>query len=233
MNSKTKMWLTLGIGLIIIAVTLVLFLVGFSGAEKTNIHWLALAFMLVSELMLIAGSLLLPVYIQAFSAAMFRAGVISTLIIYCIITALLAVFANRFFAGNLSAFISTQVIVLGVVAVIIISLIMNASNVKAADEQLGSGASLKNSENIAFSLKSNTSYQEFAGMLGMLYEELKYSDKATSIAELDQTINSSVIELSEELNNDPEITKEMIEEKVNQIILNIKERNRAVMQLKK
>ncbi len=231
MSSKVKMWLTLVIGLIIIAITLVLFLLGFSDTEKTALNWLAMSFMLISEVLLIAGLMLLPVYIKNTSGTFASSGVYSTLFGYWLITAILAIFAKAFFNDNVRSFISTQLIVLGSAAIIIIVLFMTASNVKRDDDRITKGAVLlKNSENIAFSLMSNTEYQQFTGILGKLYEEFKYSNKNTEIADTDQQVYSAMSELAEELNKD-EVDNRDIEKKVNSIILHLKERNRAVTQI--
>lgn len=127
MYIKAKIFLTLGIGLAIIAITLVLFLVGFSYTEKTAVDWLAMSFVLVSEVLLITGLVLLPVYKTKIKAALVSSGVYSALFAYWLTTALLAIFAKDF---NIRAFISTQIIALGIVAIIIMALFISAFNVK-------------------------------------------------------------------------------------------------------
>lgn len=232
MNGKMKIFLTLGIGLIIIAVTLVLFLIGFNGIEKTTLNWLAMTFLLISEVMLIAGLLLSPLYIKTMNAVLITSGVYSTLFAYWIITACLAIFAKVFFADNLRAFISTQLIVFGIVAIVIIALFISAANVKSDDDKIKNRAViLKNSENIAFSLASNPQYRQFKNILDRLYEELKYSDNNAEIADLDQLVFSAMNELAEKLNK-VEVDNEDIEKKINSIILHVKERNRAAIQIR-
>ena len=126
MPDKMKMLLILGIGIIIIAVTLVIFLIGFSSGEKTTLHWLSLLFVLISEVALIGGLILMRVRIETLNATLLKAGITSTLFIYFVITVLLAVF-KPLFAGNLNAFITIQVTMIGIAAAAIMALLISAS----------------------------------------------------------------------------------------------------------
>lgn len=125
MANNRNVVLLLSIGAIIIAVTLVIFLVGISGGEKTTLHWLSLLFVLISEAALIGGLIFMTVRIDTLNTTLLKAGVSSTLFIYFIITVLLAIF-KPLYAAHLNAFITTQVTVAGIAAVIIIALFISA-----------------------------------------------------------------------------------------------------------
>lgn len=126
MPDKMKMLLTLAIGIIIIAVTLVIFLVGFSIGEKTTLHWLSMLFVLISEVALIGGLIFMSIRVERLNETLLKAGITSTLFIYFVITVLLAVF-KPLFAGNLNAFITIQVTMIGIAAAAIMALLISAS----------------------------------------------------------------------------------------------------------
>jgi len=132
MNNKTKIALTTSIGLIIIAVTLVQFFIGFSNdnvvpsSEQLTIKWLALTFMLLSEIALTASLVLLMMPVKELNETLLKAGILPILFGYFALTVLLAVFRS-FFTDHVSAYISTQITILGIVAVIIIAVIISSS----------------------------------------------------------------------------------------------------------
>ncbi len=126
MNHKMKMFLTLGIGLIIIAITLILYFVGFSSTEKTTLSWVAFLFVLIAEIALICGLILMNFRIKSLNETLLKAGILSSLSIYFVITVLLTIFKG-FFAQHMGAFITTQVAVCGIVAIVVMALLISAS----------------------------------------------------------------------------------------------------------
>lgn len=124
MNNKIKM--VLGIGSIIIAVTLVWFLIGFSPAEKTTLDWIALLFMLIAEVSFIIGLIILTNRIEALNSIMLKSGIISTLSVYLIATILLAL-CRTFFDQRINAFVSAEITIGGIAAIIIMTLVLSSS----------------------------------------------------------------------------------------------------------
>lgn len=126
MTDRTKVWLILGIGLIMVAITLVLFLLGFSGGEKGTLHWISLLFILIAEAALIAGLVLMTNRSTTLNSTLLKAGLMSTFSLYLIITVLLAVF-NPLFGESINAFVTTQVTICGIAAIVVIALVISAS----------------------------------------------------------------------------------------------------------
>lgn len=225
MDNKMKMFLTLGAGLIIIILTVVLFS---PGQEKTDLDWIALTSVLISEIALISSFVFMSVHVEKMNSILLKAGFISTSFIYFCITVILAVIREAF-TQNVNGFLNIQLILVGITAIIAIALIISGSNKEVNHEN--DSLLLKNSEMLAFSLRSNHQYRTHEDLLNKLYEEIKYSDKTETVQELDQTINQELISLSAVLKNNP-ASKDEIEEAIQTILLHLKERNMAALKLK-
>lgn len=233
MKHQHKLLLNGLIGLIVIIITLVVFFVGFSvNAPKQTIDYLALLFVLISEIALFGVTLVLIAHKDAGDKLFVHSGVMSILVIYWLITTALSIFVNSFFKGNAFGFITIQVIIMGVAAIILISLFLAASNIHDKNARaLGAGMILQECENIIFSLLNNPQYQKIAGQLNQLYEELKYSEHSTCLPEQEIEIRLKINELSDRIKAAP-LEETVITEAVNKIMVLIKVRNMAVKQSK-
>lgn len=232
MGNNAKTAPSLIIGSIIIAVTLVIFFVGFSAGEKTALHWLSLTFVLIAEVALTAGLVVMPLNQPGSSANLVKMGVLTTLVIYFVAAVVLALLAGSVFADNKNGFITTNIVVIGVAATVIIALQVSASSLTGKEGQdPGSDDVLKNSMIKVFSLKSNPDYQEYTPVLDRLYDEFQYRDQHRSLASIDQNIEADVLELADYLSSAGDKRNgQEVEARTSRIIAKIKERNMRLKQ---
>lgn len=228
MDKRSKVFSNIAIGVIVIIITLVLFFVGFEKVEKTNLDYLALMFILVSEVALFTGLILLIINEAPMSSIIIRSGVISTLSIYWLLTIITYLVYKNAYKDSLGGFIAIQVILMALAAIISISLFMSASNVHASNIKIESSRILlQDSENIVFNLKNQKAYALHKDSLDRLYETIKYSDKVASDSNMDERIKEHIVNLSNNLKENHE-DKEAMNECIENIITLVKERNMAV-----
>lgn len=182
MSDKVKTFANIGIGLTIFIVTLVLFFLGYTSHPKESIDWLALIFVLVSEIALFGGTTVILIRKYTNSQMLLISGIISILFIYWISASILSIFSNNIFQNNVRGFATTQIILLAIALIISISLYAAVINVKEHDAKLKDfRLIMSDCESLAFSLKSNTSFSAYSSLMNKIYEEIKYSDKTKSI----------------------------------------------------
>ncbi|WP_411677498.1 hypothetical protein [Caproicibacter sp.] len=157
--SKTARYILLALACIVLFVTLIVFFVGFGFSQKSLIDYVALTFVLISEVSFFIGTA--PANKTNKNKLPLTAGVSTTLGIYWLTSILVSVFYKPLFGVGLNGLITTQVIVmaLAAVAVIGISLASSALSGKSSNESI-----LQKSENIVFILindkcKMNDSHQ--------------------------------------------------------------------------
>lgn len=232
MSHKASSLATLGIGLIVFIITLVIFLLGYTNHSKETIDWLGLIFILISEIALFGGATIILEKKYPSSQMLLVSGIISILSIYWIATSILSVFNQNIFGSNIRGFATTQIIILAVASIISIALYAIGMNVHEQDSKLNySRLIMKDCESLAFTLKSNVNFSEYSSLLNNIYEEIKYSDKTKSI-ENEETIYNKIEYLKELLSNTEVKPKlEDISPIVDEIVLLIKERNLSVLRL--
>lgn len=228
MDKRSKVFSNISIGVIAIIITLVLFFVGFEKVEKNSLDYLALMFILVSEVALFAGLILLIINEAPMSSIIIRSGVISTLSIYWLLTIITYLVYKNAYKDSIGGFVAVQLILMALAAIISISLFMAASNVHASNIKIESRRILlQESENIIFNLKNQKTYVLYKNSLDRLYETIKYSDKVASDSTIDEGIKTKIVNLSNNLKENHE-DKEAINECIEDIITLVKERNMAV-----
>ncbi len=228
MDKRSKVFSNISIGVIVIIITLVLFFVGFEKVEKNSLDYLALMFILVSEVALFAGLILLIINEAPMSSIIIRSGVISTLSIYWLLTIITYLVYKNAYKDSIGGFVAVQLILMALAAIISISLFMAASNVHASNIKIESRRILlQESENIIFNLKNQKTYVLYKNSLDRLYETIKYSDKVASDSTIDEGIKTKIVNLSNNLKENHE-DKEAINECIEDIITLVKERNMAV-----
>lgn len=233
METSKRLVANITICLIILAITLVFFFVGFSQNERTIFDYTGLVFVLISECALFTGLILLSINNTYMKTAFVRAGMITTLSGYWILTTLIFLCFKRIFTDNLGAFITTQIIIMGIAAIICISLFVASSNVQSSSkENVNRRDWLQNGENIIFSLKNDIKFQPYRQYLDELYETLRSSDKIATDIALDKEINNEIIILSDYLKNE-EVKEITMEQYADKIISMIKERNMLTLQSKR
>lgn len=232
MSRKVRTLSTLGIGLIVFIVTLIVFLLGYINHSKEGIDWLGLIFVLISEIALFGGTTVILSKNYSSSRMLLVSGIISTLSIYWIVTSVLSVFSNNIFGNNIRGFATTQIIILAIALIISIALYATGINVHENDSKVKySGLIMKDCESLAFSLKSNSSFSAYSSLLNKIYEEIKYSDKTKSV-ENEEIIYNRIQYLKELLSdNENKPNVEDISTIVDEIVLLIKERNLSVLRL--
>ncbi len=232
MKKNKRLVANIIICLIIATVTLVTFFVGFSKGERTSFDYTSLLFVMISEFALFAGLILLSINRTYMKTALIRSGIITTLSGYWILTTLISLFLKRIFNDNLGSFITVQIIIMSITAIISITLFIVSSNVQSSNNNISKQNYLQDGENIAFSLKSNVEFQSYIKHLEKLYETLKYSDKISINAALDKEINNKITVLSGYL-NDKEMKEVEVKQYIDHIISMIKERNMITLQAKR
>ena len=232
MKKNKRLVANIIICLIIATVTLVTFFVGFSKGERTSFDYTSLLFVMISEFALFAGLILLSINRTYMKTALIRSGIITTLSGYWIVTTLVSLFLKGVFNDNLGGFITVQIIIMSITAIISITLFIVSSNVQSSNNNISKQNYLQDGENIAFSLKSNVEFQSYIKHLDELYETLKYSDKISINAALDKEINNKITVLSGYL-NDKEMKEVEVKQYIDHIISMIKERNMITLQAKR
>lgn len=232
MSGKVRTLACAGIGLVVFLVTLVVFFLGFTNHQKEAIDLLALTFVLISEIAFFGSTTVLLARKFRGSQTLLVSGIISTLFIYWITSTLLSIFSGNIFKDNVRGFATTQIIILALALIISIALYASVINVKEHDSKLiGSGLIMRDCENLAFSLKSNVNFSAYSSFLIKIHEEIKYSDKTKSV-EKDQVIYNRIRELGALLShNENEPKTQEISKIADEIVLLIKERNLAVLQM--
>lgn len=233
MNNRKKIIANIALCLILVAVTLVVFFVGFSKGHKTRFDYIGLMFVLISEFALFIGFILLSINNAFMNKALIRAGISTTLSGYWILTTLVSLFSKMIFNDNIGGFITTQIIIIGVIAIICISLCVASANSQRSNKKAESLRNwLQDGENIVFSLKNDIKFKSYRDYLEELFETLKYSDKTDTDIILDKEINNEIIQLSNYIKND-EVSETETKQYVDTIISMIKERNMITLQSKR
>lgn len=116
------------IGLVLVGVTVAIFFLG------TPVDFMALSFILIAEGIICGYLLLLTMQKIPSGTGIIRGGIISSLVIYWLVTAVLSVFRGAFVQspGN---FILVNGILVGVVAVVCVLLHTVAAHIQAANEK--------------------------------------------------------------------------------------------------
>lgn len=233
MSNRTKVSVIFGIAAIVIFTTLTIFFSGNADSPKTTFDWCALAFILISEAALFESIYVISTSVHNISKTLISLGIISTLFIYWVATVGIATFGRSIFKESLGGFITAQIIMCAIAAIITILLSMVAVRVAAKDAKLDNSKLLMEScESEAFTLKSNTAFREHYQSLNKLYEEIRFSDKTVSI-DKEEIIYSQIRNLSDMLHNKmTTVNTQDISNTIEAIILNIKERNSNVLKLK-
>jgi hypothetical protein len=233
MNKSSRRIITGLIGLIVISATLVAFFVGFGNGQKESIDYMALAFVLISELVLFVMIISIDNFKNKANGLFLYSGVISALVVYWIVTTLISILLPGVLKDNINAFMTVQIIVFALSAIIVLLIIMSSFSVKDKSEKAAEcNLLLQECERIVFSLNSNKKYVVIGRGLSDLYDELRFSDKSSSMQSDDSEINLRIIELKSKLEAAENDENHDIKENIEDIILLIKNRNMAVKQLK-
>lgn len=233
MRSSTKTILYAAIGTIVIIVTLAVFFIGFGGEAKSALDWASLAFTLFSELALFTCIIVVSMAKSSANQIVAGAGIVSTAFIYWVAVTFVSILGESIFKTNLRGFITTQIFLMSAAAIVSILLYMLSISVKAGDEKTVIAKQLLTGcEKAVFLLRETADLREYFLPLNRLYEEIKYSDKAAENSK-DHVIYAKINELSEFMTNkNGDINTESVSERINEIILLIKDRNLMVRQTK-
>lgn len=120
MNKSSQLILMIIADIIVLAVTLIIFFVGF-GFNKTNYDYIAFLFVVLSELMLFVGSAI--VSRNTLNSLFLRSGVLTTLSLYWMATTAFSLLHKFVFGQNIASLVVTQVIVLAIAALTVIAIV--------------------------------------------------------------------------------------------------------------
>lgn len=233
MNNSLRRIITGIIGLIIISATLVVFFMGFGNGQKENIDYAALIFVIISEIVLFGTMILIDDFKNKSNGLFLNSGVISALVLYWIATTLISILLPEVLKDNINAFITVQILVFALAAVIVLLIILASSHVKDSSEKASEyNLLLQECEKMVFSLKNNKKYMSVGRGLSDLYDELRFSDKSSSMQSEDSEINQRIIDLRSKLVAAENDEDQDINENIQDIILLIKNRNTAIKQMK-
>ncbi|AET70548.1 hypothetical protein Desor_5159 [Desulfosporosinus orientis DSM 765] len=232
MKSNTKISLSISIGAIVVAATLAIFFLGDSISAKTSLDWLSLAFIILSEIALFAGTTIMSMQVSPTNKILIHSGITSTLVIYWLIT-LVGAFFKDIFKDNLNGYIILQVIIIAITAIIILSLNSIATRVGNMDASIEHSRGLMDEcQKRLFGLKSNDAYIEYQEPLNDLYEMLKYGDKIGSTT-VDSEIANEIAILEKSLANKETSLTSTTDTLVDSIRFLIKQRNMELSQAKR
>ncbi len=214
---------------VVLLATLIVFFVGFGFNKKSSVDYAALIFVLVSEVSLFLGTAL--ACISSRNKLFVRAGVFSTLSLYWLITTLISIFYKSIFGQGLNGLITIQIIVFALAAIIITGILL-ASGIITNNN--GNESVLQSCENTIFLLKNDQRLKNYSHQFDELYETLKYSDRTTVVSNVENEIKGKLNELCSLLSDcKQQDSANEIAEKINEVVLLIKQRNQLAAQLKK
>ena len=133
MNKAIQSALILAADFVVLAVTLVIFFVGFGFYEKTAIDYVGLGFVVFSELAFFIGAHATG-RVQ-YNRVFVRVGVIATLSVYWVITTLISILYKPIFGHNVNGLVTVQVVVLALAALITIGIFSFSLRLKSIKEK--------------------------------------------------------------------------------------------------
>ncbi len=231
MGKTVKTLVFSAVGIAVVAVTLVVFFVGYGARTVPLIAWWSLAFLLFSELALFISVIL--VCSGSGSAAIMRTGIITTFCIYWVLMLLSAFLSPLIFSDDLNAFIIIQVILVTVALILGILFAAMASSLRRREiARSRESVLLESCEKLAFSIVSNAAYHQYAGVLNKLYDEIRFSDKTVSLEE-DEVIFAQLSGLEELLKAVPPAAVTAVSQKTDGLLALIAGRNDSVKRMKR
>ena len=211
-------------GLIVIAVTLVLFFL--PGGGRETVDWVCLTFLLLAELILFGGGVLADRAANARGGTFFRAGAFSALLICCLVSAAVSLASILWVRPPAAGLVGVQLVVFAVGTVLLIVLSVFGRRVEAAEtaEEQALNA-LRAMEDRARALAGRPSCRPFAAQLERLAEAVRYADGA-AVSPLDAEIAGKLAALETYLDGDAEAQE--VDHRVEELLWDIGRRGREV-----
>lgn len=187
------------IGLIVIVFSLAAFFL--LDIERIPLHWWALTFLVLSEVVLFSGLVVMQFSGANHSRVFMKSGVTTTLSLYFVAT-LISVFLANSFQNNSNAFILLELFIIALFAIIIITILAFSRRFRNSDEEIVRARSFMDlCEKRIYTLLVDTKNNTYKEALSTIYETFKYSDKiGTSF--VDGKIDESIRELETLLQDD-------------------------------
>lgn len=245
MTKEMRALLQSSIGIVIVALTLVIFFVNLNNLGKLSIDYWALSFLLSSEITFFAGILFVSLRRDSENKLFINIGIITTVTLYMIATFVCSLISRSWFGvENIGKFIVVNVVIIGMAVVCIITIIIIGANISDHNKQRKENMTcIKDVEmmitEIKYIFSTIENEDEIANievLINSLNEELFYSDPVSnvSVEVIDKNISNKAKELNELTK---EITKEKFDdtifcERLNEIIHLIKTRNKVLAQSK-
>jgi len=238
MKTKSMLWLNPIVGILVIGITFIIFFLGLGGMVKTGLDYAALLFVVLSEILLFLGMGFVMRDRVFMSKTVIRSGMITLLWFYFLVTVAFSSLSHLLFQDHVALFITAQLVILVLSAIIAILIFMAATKVKAADEKnISAKAILEKCDRMVYVLKADPAFIGYASLFSMLDDELRYCDR-TVVSEIeDLNIYEKIEKLVDDLKNmhsgTDQADKDTVESMVNEILVLIKERNQHALQMKR
>jgi len=218
------------IGLIVIAVTFIIFFTAISKWE--TIHLVSLLFIILTELIVVCGFIAVDNYAQHSSGVMLRSGAFSLLFLYFIATVIVSIMFLTGFGSSIKWLVALQLVIMAITAIIMVLLIANSKSLYEKNRTLlQSAAILKQLEDLVLLLKSNVKNDKYARQLEKVFEAIRYCDNSAYVSS-DDLIAVKINVLEEILRTDSESKDEKVGSVTDEILLLIKKRAAEVSVLK-
>lgn len=198
MNKSFKTGLIAIIGFVILAATFGVYML-FDFTKNTD-SYIGIAFVLFSELALFLGIIRFGISQDTLNRIFAKAGIISTLVLYCIATVTLCLFSGIF--NNLSSLWIFEIIALALMIVIVSVILLLSGGINSSEQKIVSDRKLMMiCEKRIADLLSVIKNKPYRSQLIMILEKLKYCDKIGS-SSVDERIVGQILKLEKELSFD-------------------------------
>lgn len=209
------------IGIVVVVATLLLFLITRKGDIKGS-EFLGLCFMIYAELIVVGGLLAIEHLADGSSQPMLRGGCGSTLILYGVLTFILAFIAVLLKTDSVTVFWMIEILAFAVAAVLMILFFTASKSIKKSDDRILDAAG-----EVAGMIDRLTALQsqgKWNRLLDRPIEDLKYSDRSSG-AEADKELKVKITMLElEAAKPDAKSDGEEIQELIKDIAVLIKKR---------
>lgn len=230
MKSITKSTAGLIIGVVVIVATIVVFVFGDMAKPKGSIDILGLIFILVSEVLLFTSIHVLNISKETRHSVFIKSGLISTLVLYWIVTTLFYILVKGFYISNMGGFLTVNIIFLAITSITCILIFAVYNKVRESNiNTLNNVSAIKNIENKAKLLCDNVKYRRYKNELNKMYEDIKYCDN-TIMLDADTELADRLFELEKKLISAEEIEENTIYEAIDEITLTVKKRNLTALE---
>ncbi len=185
------------IGLIIIAVTLLVFFTAVT--TRDAISWVGLLFIILAEIIAVSGFILIDNYADRSYGVMVRAGSFTLFLMYFAASAVVSMLYMTSITASLKWLIATHLILIAGTAVILVPLLVAGKTLyEKSRDALQAVAKIRGLEDRLNIMKSDPGNSRYAGLLNQVCEAARYCD-CSSYVPADDLITVKADELEQTL----------------------------------